>query len=340
MDWLNFFHKHQVPDRTLSPESVYIMFYNLENLYDCKDDPKTNDDDFTPDGKMKWTTPKYYRKLSNIAEVISQVRNEFGQFPALVGVSEIENDKVLADLISQNGIRRAGYRFKHYESGDERGVDVGLLYDPSRFKMEGSDHIKLRLRNHREFLGRDILVVWGMLEGERFIFYVCHWPSRRGDVAKHIGFRRAGAETVRDHSKELQAEIGPAKVVVMGDMNDEPGDDSLKLLLGACEDMNEVREGGFYNPFFRPWKFGYGSSLYRGKWKMFDNIIVNDAIVRAPESELGISMIGGHHSYGMVYSRRFLLHKNGTPKRSFDGVHFNQNGFSDHLPVLIRLDRH
>lgn len=339
MNWLDFFLKNDRAPKDLSPQSLYVMFYNLENLYDCNNDPATNDDDFTPEGKMHWTPKKYYRKLDNIADVVMQFRNEFGQYPAILGVSEMENDKVLADLVERGRIKRAGYSFVHYESGDERGADVGMIYDPNRFKVTGSDHVKLRLRNHREFLGRDILVVWGMLEGEQFIFYICHWPSRRGDVGKHIGFRRAGAETVRDHSKELQAEIGPSKVVIMGDMNDEPGDDSLHMLLGACEDVNNVPSGGFYNPFFRPWKFGYGSSMFKGRWKMFDNIIVSENLVHAPDSEFGISMIGGHHSYGMVYSRRFLLKPNGSPKRSFDGTHFNQNGFSDHLPVLVRFDR-
>lgn len=321
-------------------EKAYVMFYNLENLYDYVKDPTTNDEDFTPNGKMHWDSRKYHRKLENIADCLVQVKNEFGQYPALLGVSEIENDKVLADLTAQPRISGAGYKFLHYDSGDERGVDVGLLYDKRRFKVEGSDHIKLRLRNHREFLGRDILVVWGLLEGERFLVYVCHWPSRRGEVAKHIGFRRAGAETVRDHSREMQDKLGPCKVIIMGDMNDEPGDDSLALLLGAREKVEEVPEGGFFNPFFRPWKFGYGSSMHDGKWRMFDNIIVNYSILHSPESQWGLSSgIGGHHSYGLVYSRRFLLCSNGTPRRSFDGTHFNTNGYSDHLPVLIRLDR-
>ena len=353
MKWLDLFLSHgssQAKPGAGSPaqqqrdqdgvEKAYVMFYNLENLYDCSDDPRTNDDDFTPNGKMHWDLRKYKRKLENIADCLVQVKNEFGQYPALLGVSEIENDKVLADLSAQSRIAGAGYKFIHYDSGDERGVDVGLLYDSRRFKMEGSDHIKLRLRNHREFLGRDILVVWGLLEGERFLIYVCHWPSRRGEVAKHIGFRRAGAETVRDHSHEMEEKLGPCKVIIMGDMNDEPGDDSLALLLGARENVDEVAEGGFFNPFFRPWKYGYGSSMHNGKWRMFDNIIVNYALLHAPESQWGLSSaIGGHHSYGMVYSRRFLLCSNGTPRRSFDGTHFNTNGYSDHLPVLIRLDR-
>ncbi len=317
------------------PQQEYVMFYNLENLYDTVDDPKTNDDEYTPTGAKRWTMDKYRKKLSNLSDVFSAIATDKGRFPAVVGVSEVENDSCLRDLCNQQLMRRAGYRFIHYDSGDERGVDVALLYRPDVFLLQGSKHITLKLRSGRQFLGRDILVVWGLLHDTPYCFYVCHLPSRRAGVDASQGFRRAGAETVRDDAVEMRRLHPGIKVVVMGDMNDNPDDESLRVLLGAGREISDALQGGWYNPFWHLYDQGKGSSRHRGRWMMFDNIIVDGSVCSGARNQMLLSTIGKHH--GEVFCRPFMMLKSGEPKRSYVGDNF-KNGYSDHLPILIKLE--
>ncbi|MBO7488608.1 MAG: endonuclease/exonuclease/phosphatase family protein, partial [Bacteroidales bacterium] len=247
------------------------MFYNLENLYDTSNDPNKDDDDFTPSGNRRWTQIKYQRKLENLGEVFQAVSSLPGGFPAIVGVSEIENDSVLEDMVSQKRLSGAGYRFVHFESNDSRGVDVALLYRSSRFKLLDSQPLKPILRSGREYFGRDILVVRGLLDGEMFAFYVCHFLSRRGGRSASAGFRRAGAETIYYHALQMRDEFPGIKIIVMGDMNDTPADFSLSHLLHAVADMEDVEEGGFFNPMWTLMEEGQGTSLYNHHWTLFDN---------------------------------------------------------------------
>ncbi len=310
------------------------MFYNLENLYDTIDDPKTDDDDFTPSGIKRWTTLKYHKKLENLSEVFSAVSSLPGGFPSVVGVSEVENDTVLRDLVGKKRMSGAHYKFIHYESNDARGVDVGMLYRPDKFKLIGSEPLKLVLRSGREYIGRDILAAWGLLEGELFGFYVCHFLSRRKGVDVSMGFRRAGAETARDHAVTLCEQYPGMKIVIMGDMNDCPSDESLSQLLKARRTIESVGEGEYFNPFWALMEEGRGTSLHNHRWKLYDNIIVSKNLLGEPEGELKIVKSDKRH-YGEIFSRNFMLQR-GKPKRSYMGNTF-QNGYSDHLPVIIRL---
>lgn len=312
----------------------YVMFYNLDNLYDTVDDPKTNDDEYTPTGAKRWTKGRYYQKLSNLADVIAAVAADKKMFPAMVGVSEVENKTVLKDLVSQNQISKANYSYIHYESGDQRGVDVGLLYRPDVFQVEESTHIKLKLRSGREYLGRDVLVVRGRMDNVMYCIYVCHLTSRRAGTECSAGFRRAGTETIRDHAAEMRQKYPFIKVIVMGDMNDNPCDESLADLLGAKRTIQES-VGGYFNPFWQLYDMGYGSSMHGCHWMMFDNIIVDDSIIFSKVGDLTIKKIGKY--YGEVFSRPFMLQSGKEPKRTYIGDKY-KNGYSDHLPVLIKLE--
>lgn len=314
-----------------------VMFYNLENLYDTKNDPNKDDDDFTPSGNKRWTQIKYQRKLENLGEVFQAVSSLPGGFPALVGVSEIENDSVLDDMVSQKRLSGANYRYVHYESNDQRGVDVALLYRSSRFKLIESQPVKPILRSGREYHGRDILMVRGLLDDEMFAIYVCHFLSRRAGRAASAGFRRAGAETVYYHALQMRDEYPGIKIIVMGDMNDSPADFSLSHLLHAVADMEDVEEGGFFNPMWTLMEEGQGTSMHNHHWTLFDNIMVCRQLLEESGSEgFHIAKFGKTH-YAQIFKRNFMM-EHGVPKRSYHGNHFS-GGYSDHLPVLVRLER-
>ncbi len=330
-----------------------IMFYNLENLYDSTANSDGKDTEFTPAGSKRWTSDRYYSRLNNLSEVFAAVASAHGGFPAVAGVSEVENLSVLKTLASRKNMAAAGYSCLLYESNDSRGVDVGALYRPDVFKLIGSESVKLVLRSGREYVGRNILAMWGTLEGEMFAFYICHFLSRRAGVDSSAGFRRAGAETVRDHAVSLARKYPGIKVVVMGDMNDNPSDDSLAMLLKARRSPEITGKGEYFNPFWQLYDEGKGSSRFYNRWVMYDNIIVSRNLIREevkkpaiwtifgalhPKREtdrrLAIVKIDSRH-YGQVFRRSFMLHK-GWPKRAFNKDKY-VSGYSDHLPVVIKL---
>ncbi|MCR5709599.1 MAG: endonuclease/exonuclease/phosphatase family protein [Bacteroidales bacterium] len=315
-----------------------VMFYNLENLYDTVDDPGAADDQFTPLGDRRWTKDKYNRKLSNLSEIFSAAASAHGGFPVVAGVSEVENLKVLQDLVSQKRMAGAHYKCLHFESNDIRGVEVGMLYRPDKFTLMGCEPLKLVLRSGREYIGRDILAAWGSLDGEMFAFYVCHFLSRRGGVASSAGFRRAGAETARDHAAALREQYPDIKVVIMGDMNDNPSDESLAVLLKARKSPYAVPPGEYYNPFWLLADEGRGTSIHNHHWVLYDNIIVSHNMLPAWPSLKGLRIIRLDKThYGEIFRRNFMMRK-GSPRRSYYGNTFD-NGYSDHLPVLIKLDK-
>lgn len=317
--------------------SYSIMFYNLENLYDTVDDPRTNDEEFTPNGAKRWTPERYNRKLENLSQVFSAVASSYGGFPIAVGMSEVENLKVLRDLADRKRMRGAHYKAVHFESNDARGVDVGFFYRPDKFTLMGCEPVKLVLRSGREYIGRDILAAWGSIDGEMFVFYVCHFLSRRAGVNASQGFRKAGAETVRDHAEAMRSQYPDIKVVIMGDMNDTPSDESLALLLRAGKNIFNVQSGEYFNPCWMLQDEGLGTSLHNHRWVLYDNIIVSRNMLPVIEGNTGLKIkkLDSRH-YAEIFRRNWMLFK-GAPKRSYSGNSFD-NGYSDHLPVVIKID--
>lgn len=314
-----------------------IMFYNLENLYDTIKDPDKQDTEFTPVGSKRWDDIKYRIKLRNLSEVFNSVAKAYGSFPVVVGMSEVENKKVLEDLADQKMMSGASYKAIHYESGDLRGVDVGMFYRPDKFKLIGSEPVKLVLRSGREYTGRDILCAWGELDGEMFCFYICHFLSRRAGVDSSAGFRRAGAETVREHAVRMADRYPGIKIVVMGDMNDEPYNESLAIKLKARRNIHNVGEDDYFNPFWLLCDEHKGTSMHNHRWCLYDNIIVSRNLLENGQEKrhsLKLSKIDKTH-YGEIFCRKFMISK-GRPKRCFEGDTF-VSGYSDHLPVIIKL---
>lgn len=329
--------------------SHVIGFYNVENLFDAKHDEGKNDREFLPGGANDWTEEKYGKKLRNIARVINSMAADNGQYHSILGLAEVENDKVLKDLVSLNELSQAGFSYIHRESPDSRGIDVALLYRKECFKpletlsiafdFKGSS-IKFdkSSKEQKSFRTRDILMVRGWLQGEMFAFFVAHLPSRLGNKGEDLRCR--GAEIILNKSRELERKYPGIKIVVMGDMNDNPTDLSMTKYMNAVENIKDAGKGCFFSPFISMLKDGYGSLEYRGSWNIFDIIMVNG---RLCNKSCGLSIQKSDDShYGYVYKKTFMTHQSGqykgTPFRSFSKNEFT-NGYSDHYPTYIIIGK-
>lgn len=324
-----------------------IGFYNVENLFDTYHDDGKNDYEFLPDGANRWTDARYNRKLHNIATVIKSMAKENNAFHTVLGLSEIENRHVLEDLVSQPEIAEANYQIVHYDGPDRRGVDVALLYRPEHFKVIESQSIPydfnssdikfdMDKESQDRFRTRDILMVRGEIKGEMFAFFVTHLPSRIG--GKGSDLRSRGAEIIYEHSVDLMKKHPGIKIVVMGDMNDNPTDESMAVYLRGKENVREVGEADFFSPFTSMLKAGYGSLAYRGEWNIYDLILTNEALVNAPKGSLRIVPIVKGKYYGRVFSQPYMVQQTGqykgTPFRTFSSGSY-VGGYSDHYPTYI-----
>ena len=229
-----------------------VGFYNLENLYDTINNPMVNDEEFLPNSVRNYNTAIYMDKLSRLADVISQLGTEINpEGIAVLGVAEIENDTVLNDLVKQPAIANRNLRFVHYDSPDLRGVDVGLLYNPKYFSVLYSQPYFVQLPGGSKdaFTTRDILYVKGMLGPDTLHIFVNHWPSRSGGEARSRPARAAAAGVVKKRIDSLMAISPNTKVVLMGDLNDDPVSPSLTEVIQAKGRQEEIKPGGMYNPW-------------------------------------------------------------------------------------------
>lgn len=316
-----------------------IAFYNLENLFDTIDDPGVLDEEFTPDGPDKWTSRRYHEKLDNMAFAISRIGEEDGWTggPAILGVAEVENRKVLEDLVANPLLKAANYQIVHYDSPDERGVDVALLYRPRFFRVTSSTSVMLDIRNEdgeRDYT-RDQLVVSGIFDGEPMNFIVCHWPSRSGGELASRPKRDAAAALSRHLVDSLQSLDANAKIFVMGDLNDDPINESLRKYLRAAPDADNLKEGELFNTMFPLFKKGIGSLYYRDGINFFDQIVITPSLIGKDYSTYKFR-------FARVFNSSFLVQKDGQykdyPLRSFVGTVW-QGGYSDHFPVYVVIVR-
>ncbi|MBQ9311325.1 MAG: endonuclease/exonuclease/phosphatase family protein [Bacteroidales bacterium] len=332
--------------------SYVIGFYNLENLFDTVHDEGKNDYQYLPDGQNQWTEAKYRKKQHNMATVIKAMKEDNGAWHAVLGVSEIENRHVLEDLVSQPEIADANYQIVHYDGPDNRGVDVALLYKPEILKVITSESIPFTFAPSRidfsewtkeemdRFRTRDVLMVRGTIDGEMFAFFVTHLPSRLG--GKGADLRPRGAEIIYKRAMELQKEFPGIKIVVMGDMNDNPTDISMTDFMRGKEKIKSVTDEDFFSPFLSMLKAGYSSLYYRGEGNIYDIILVNNAIANAPKGTFQIQPIVQKKYYGRVFSKPFMTNQSGdykgTPFRTFSGGAF-VGGYSDHYPTYIVIKK-
>ena len=314
-----------------------IAFYNFENLFDYIDDPKNwGDNEFLPNGPYHYTKEIYEEKLHNLATVIKQLGTDVTpDGPALIGTAEIENDKVLQDLTDQPEIVNRHYKFVHFESPDSRGIDVAMLYNSKYFHVLSARALKTDISKFGEKGGRtrDVLYVYGILAGDTVHVFVNHWPSRRGGEAASAPLRAIAAGVSKRVIDSLML-INPAtKVIVMGDLNDDPVNESVSKVLGASGEKSHVTMTGLYNPFVSFYKNGIGSLGYNDSWNLFDQIMVSGAFLRSTNSNWRFYK-------AEVFNKDFLKNKfgqyKGYPHRSFDGNNWI-NGYSDHFPTLVYL---
>ena len=319
---------------------VTVAFYNLENLFDTENDPITFDDDRTPEGKDRWTQEIYADKLLKMASVIAQIGPpEATTAPALVGVAEIENRKVLEDLVNQTPLKQSHYGIVHYDSPDRRGIDVGLLYDPKLFQVVSSKVYELKLydpeRENRRIYTRDQLLVSGNLAGERMHVLVNHWPSRSGGEALTRPRRMAAAALNKRIIDSILSEDPYAKIISMGDLNDDPKDKSLKKILKTKAKPEEVGLQGIFNPMERMAKRGQGTLAYRDSWNLFDQFLLSAAWLQRDYEHFQYYKAG-------IFNKRFLQTPEGPykgyPFRSFANGKYT-GGYSDHFPVYVCLLR-
>ena len=328
-----------------------IGFYNLENLFDIYDDPAKNDEEYLPNGKNEWTEVKYNKKLHNMATVIKAMHDDNGRWHTILGISEIENRLVIEDLISQPEIEAANYQIIHYDGPDRRGVDVALLYKPEQFNYITSESLPFNIENTRVditltpaeqdyFRTRDILMVRGTIDGEMFAFFVTHTPSRIG--GKGSDLRSRCAEIIYNRARELEAEFPGIKIVAMGDMNDDPFNESMAVWLHGRETIEEMKPEDFFNPYLRMLKDGYGTLCYQGVWSIFDQELVNYNLAVAPQGGLKIIPIVKGKYYGRVFKKPFMTTQKGQykgyPFRTFSNGAFI-NGYSDHYPTYIIVSK-
>ena len=318
-----------------------VMFYNFENLFDTINDPEILDEEFTPDGPKKWNYVKYNKKIGNLERVLFDIAALDKNYPAVIGVSEVENRSVLEDVIATPKLAPANYRIVHYDSPDARGVDVAFFYRPDVFELEGSAPIPFTMEGLPNFKTRDIVTMWGTIEGEPFYFMVAHWPSRLGGKEASAPKRERAAEIMR-RAADSVLRLDPAtKVVMMGDFNDDATDDSITEVLGAKGDIRKLEPGDYYNPFINVLKAGYGTLAYQDAWNLFDNIVVSENLVAGD----GLKIRKASHKarfYGNIFSRPYMIQQEGQykgyPLRTFVGNNF-QGGYSDHFPVYIYIGK-
>ncbi len=313
-----------------------VAFYNCENFYDTVHNPLIFDVDFTPKGDYKYNTPIYLDKVLKLATVISEIGMDITRDGiAIIGVAEIENDTVLNDLINSPLLKSRNLKFVHYDCKDSRGIDVALIYNPKYFVVEKSKPVYIALpRNSKyERFTRDILWVTGKLDGERIHLLVNHWPSRLGGEKESEPNRIAAAAVCKIQLDEIQKTEPNAKVIIMGDLNDEPTNKSVLKILIAKENINEVDKGNLYNPFSELYKKGIGTLAFNDSWSLFDQIILTYPWINKQQS-------------GFFFFKQFIFNKEymfenkgmfkGYPMRTWDGFNY-RGGYSDHFPSYLVL---
>lgn len=312
----------------MSNKNIYtIAFYNTENLFDTKNNKLTHDDDFLPHSEKRWTTKRYQNKLLKLGRVIAKIGDDTSDNPpAIVGLAEVENKHVLKDLIHSEYLKEYDYGIVHYNSPDERGIDVALIYDKMRFEVTNSEPFSVYLEKEDGSIDytRDVLLVTGRLHDEEIHLIVNHWSSRREGEKETEYKRLASAETVNRIIDNLKTDYKDPKVIVMGDFNDNPDNNSLALL----EDNSSL-----FNPFRTISTEYKGSLSYRFEWHLFDQILISTNFFDPKSTKLDFNK-------AKIFNSEFLAQSygkyKGQPLRTFVGSRY-KGGYSDHFPVYIEL---
>lgn len=300
-----------------------IAFYNLENLFDLNNDRHTNDNDFLPTSAKKWTPKRYDNKLRKLGYAISNIgKRETGKHPALVGLCEVENAKTIRDLIESKHLEGCNYDYVHYDSLDERGIDVALLYDKNVFEVQTSEPFTIELTDDdgSPDYTRDILLVSGLLEGEGVHIIVNHWSSRREGSKESEPKRITSSHKVSEIMSSLRAVNEDAKIVVIGDFNDDPHSQSIKQLTEGFD---------LFNPMETLRSYNRGTSYHKRQWNLFDQILISTNFFKTSGTLFEFSSA---NIFDEDFLKLFSGPYKGSPYRTYVGRKY-KGGYSDHFPV-------
>jgi Endonuclease/Exonuclease/phosphatase family len=305
---------------------VRIMFYNVENLFDTTDDSLTDDDEFLPSGLRRWNYQRYNRKINSLYKTI--IAAGWWDPPAIAGFCEIENRKVVEDLVFGTYLSKYRYTIVHEDSPDERGIDVCLIYRKDIAEMIDYCYFKPS-GLAEEFRTRKVLYSRFIIAGDTIHLFINHWPSRRGGVLAGEDLRTEIARAVRSRIDSLFRTVSEPKIIVVGDFNATPDDQVTAILTSPSnDDAVMVNLSGNF-------RGNTGTYRYMGTWEMIDQVFVSEGLINCRK---GISADPGSFR---IFSPDFLLKKDQkfpgmTPFSTYSGYRY-QGGYSDHLPVLLDL---
>lgn len=326
----------QKPEKSKDYYIAAIGFWNLENLYDTLNDQWKNDEDFTPVGMYAWNGERYRTKLQNLSYAIAQMgKEQTGDGLALLGLCEVENRMVVEDLVNTPELKNRNYKIVHIEGPDARGVDPSFIYNPKYFKLTKSLTYPVTLLTDSSHKTRDILVISGLFLGEPLSVLVNHWPSRRGGELSSRPNRNRAGELLRHIADSITSSDSTTKVIMMGDFNDDPVNESVKLKIGTVARAELAVNGKYYNPLEKLYKQGIGSLAWQDSWNLFDQIILNRQLVPGNFSSW---QYYGVRVFNTPFLSSDLPSEKGYPFRTFAGAKY-LGGYSDHFPVYIFIAR-
>ena len=300
-----------------------FAFYNIENLFDIYNEEHKHDSDFTETSEKRWTLKRYKNKINKISFAISKIGlKETKRHPAMLGLAEVENEVVLKDLIKHDNLKDCNYNFVHYNSKDERGIDVAFIYDTKKFSVLDSKVHSIVLHDEDGDVDytRDILHVYGTFLEEKIDVIINHWPSRRDGSNETAKKRMIASNKVKELVTNIRIKNKEAKILIMGDFNDDPSSESIKSLVNNNE---------LYNPMDTLLSIDRGTTVYRGDWNLFDQMIISVNCFNRKANKLRFETAN-------IFDADFLKQKDGdykgTPYRTYVGKKY-KGGYSDHFPV-------
>ncbi len=310
-----------------------VMFYNLENLYDAADDTLKQDEEFQPEGGKHWSGSRLYKKLTALSKVI--VNTGTWEPPAVIGFCEVENRMVLERLVRHPPLKSWNYRIIHKDSPDKRGIDVAAIYRPDLFDPLTYRYFSPVAEGERIPETREILYISGILAGtDTLHLFFNHWPSRYGGMMETRPYRKKAAARVRSEVGLLQGTSLHPRIIIMGDFNDQPGDESMANVLGGTKEISGHPDD-LVNLAYQWEKEKKGTLKYQSQWNIFDQIIVSGVVLDSTARLFSLP------EDARILDAPFLLEKDEKftgmkLKRTYQGYQY-KGGFSDHLPVILML---
>lgn len=325
---------NMVQSQQKTKPELKVVFYNVENLFDWMNDPLVNDEEFLPGSSRKWTQYRFEDKAGNLFKVLAGIGGF--EFPDIIGLAEVENSYVLNYLTNRTPMKKFPVGIIHRDSEDPRGIDACILYRIDKLKPIRQEFIKIRHRNGYIEKTRDIVYASLQTKNKEVLHvFVNHWPSRGGGEMKTQQKRILAAAILKQKTDSLLKADPSARIIIMGDFNDEPYNTSILKVLQARTPEKQISATGLYNlsaQFFKT--YGTGTLKYKGKWSVFDQIIVSGALLEKKGLYTCVSCAGVYNSKSLLIEDK--THMGLMPWRTYTGPR-HTGGFSDHLPVYLNL---